>query len=236
MEEIASRFATQVNAAADGRLHRAQVIEAALQWIGGRPILNSVNLEDGDEPGTRLDKFLSLARDYGAAVVCTCIDEQGQARDRDWKLRAATQIHDLAIERYGLEPADLIFDALALTARHRHRGEPPRRHRDHRGHPPHQGEPARRPHHARPVERVASASTRRPATSSTPCSCTSAPQAGLDSAIVHASKILPLNRIPDEQRDVCLDLVYDRRGAEGVLRAATRTTTRSPSCSTSSPT
>jgi len=65
-------------------------------------------------PGTRLDRFLTLARDYGAAVICTCIDTDGQARTADWKLRAAKAIHDLAVGRYGLEPADLLFDALAL--------------------------------------------------------------------------------------------------------------------------
>ena len=72
---------------------------AALEWIGGRPILNSVNLEEGDEPGTRLDTFLRLAREFGAAVVCTCIDEEGQARTADWKVRAAKAIHDLAVDR-----------------------------------------------------------------------------------------------------------------------------------------
>src|SRR3546814_14459817 len=91
------------------------VVETALQHLGGRAILNSVNLEDGDAPGTRFDRFLSLAKEYGAAVVCTTIDEEGQARTPEWKLRAATAIHDLAIERYGLEPSDLIFDPLALT-------------------------------------------------------------------------------------------------------------------------
>ena len=65
----------------------------------GRPILNSVNLEEGDEPGTRLDTFLRLAREFGAAVVCTCIDEEGQARTADWKLRSARNIHDIAVEK-----------------------------------------------------------------------------------------------------------------------------------------
>src|SRR6185437_9701355 len=85
-----------------------------LEWIGGRPILNSVNLEEGDGPGTRLDTFLRLAREFGTAVVCTCIDEEGQARTADWKVRAARAIHDIAVERYGLEASDLIFDPLAL--------------------------------------------------------------------------------------------------------------------------
>ncbi|HLT15663.1 MAG TPA: homocysteine S-methyltransferase family protein, partial [Acidimicrobiales bacterium] len=115
MEEIASRFATQATVPLMIDSTEPAVVETALQWIGGRPILNSVNLEDGDAPGTRLDRFLSLAREYGAAVVCTCIDEEGQARTPEWKLRAAKAIHDIAVERYGLEPSDLFFDPLALT-------------------------------------------------------------------------------------------------------------------------
>src|SRR5690606_31130780 len=54
-------------------------------------------------------------KEYGAAVVCTCIDEEGQARDREWKLRAARSIYELATTRYGLAPHDLMFDPLALT-------------------------------------------------------------------------------------------------------------------------
>ena len=64
----------------------APVIERGLQHIAGKPIINSVNLEEGDAEGTRLDSFLSLARDYGAAVVCTCIDTEGQARTAEWKV------------------------------------------------------------------------------------------------------------------------------------------------------
>jgi len=90
------------------------VVETALSWIGGRAVINSVNLEEGDEPGTRLDSFLTLAKEFGAAVVCTCIDTEGQARTADWKVRAATAIHDIAVERYGLRAEDLLFDALAL--------------------------------------------------------------------------------------------------------------------------
>src|SRR3546814_19658140 len=104
MDEIASRFATQATVPLMIDSTEPAVVETALQWIGGRAILNSVNLEDGDAPGTRLDRFLTLAREYGAAVVCTCIDEVGQARTPEWKLRAAKAIPDLAIERSGLEP------------------------------------------------------------------------------------------------------------------------------------
>src|SRR5207237_1247332 len=114
MDELAQRFTTQVALPIMLDSTEAPVIEAGLQWIGGKPILNSVNLEEGSAPGTRLDKFLALAREYGAAVVCTCIDEEGQARTADWKFRAAKNIYDLAVNRYGIEPTDLLFDPLAL--------------------------------------------------------------------------------------------------------------------------
>ena len=144
MREVASRFATQATLPIMLDSTEPPVIETGLQLIAGKPILNSVNLEDGDAPGTRLDRFLTLAREYGAAVVCTCIDTEGQARTAEWKLRAATAIHDLAVERYGLAPEDLLFDPLVLPITHRHGGEPPGRDRDHRGHPPHQGRAPRR--------------------------------------------------------------------------------------------
>src|SRR5476649_1398705 len=114
MEQVASRFATQSTAPLMVDSTEAPVVETALSWIGGRAVINSVNLEEGDDPGTRLDSFLTLAKEFGAAVVCTCIDTEGQARTADWKVRAATAIHDIAVDRYGLESSDLIFDPLVL--------------------------------------------------------------------------------------------------------------------------
>ena len=76
MTEVASRFATQSTLPLMVDSTEAPVIERGLQHIAGKPIINSVNLEEGDGAGTRLDAFLSLAREYGAAVVCTCIDER----------------------------------------------------------------------------------------------------------------------------------------------------------------
>src|SRR5437763_14909972 len=96
MDEIARRFCTQSTLPLMLDSTEPPVIEVGLQWLGGKAILNSVNLEDGDGEGTRLDRFLHLAREYGAAVVCTCIDEEGQARTADWKFRAAKAIYDIA--------------------------------------------------------------------------------------------------------------------------------------------
>ncbi|MDQ3146328.1 MAG: methionine synthase, partial [Actinomycetota bacterium] len=210
MDEIASRFATQSSLPLMLDSTEPAVIETGLQWIGGKPILNSVNLEDGDAPGTRLDRFLSLAREYGAAVVCTCIDTEGQARTAEWKLRAATAIHDLAVDHYGLEPTDLLFDPLAL--------------------PLSTGMEESRRDGIETIEGIRLIKARLPGVSTilglsnvsfglNPAArhvlnsvflheCT---QAGLDAAIVHAARIMPLNKIDERQRDVCLDLIYDRR-------------------------
>src|SRR3546814_9936919 len=92
MHEIASRFSTQSTVPLMIDSTEPDVVEPALQHLGGRAILNSFNLEDGDAPGTRFDRFLSLAKEYGAAVVWTTIDEEGQASTPEWKLRAATEI------------------------------------------------------------------------------------------------------------------------------------------------
>ena len=210
MTEVARRFATQSSIPLVIDTTEPPVVEAALQWIGGRPVLNSVNLEDGDGPGTRLDRFLSLAHDYGAAVICTCIDTEGQARTADWKLRAAKAIHDLAVERYGLESSDLLFDPLALplsTGMEESRRD---------------GietiEAIRRIKQELPgvhtvlglsnVSFGLSPAARQLLNSVFLHECV---QAGLDAAIVHAGKIQPLHRISDADRDICLDLIYDRR-------------------------
>ena len=154
MDEIASRFATQATVPLMIDSTEPAVIETALQWIGGRAILNSVNLEDGDAPGTRLDRFLSLAREYGAAVVCTCIDEEGQARTPEWKLQGG-QGHPRH-RRRPLRPRARrpVLRPARPHPRHRHGGEPRRRRLHPRGHPAHQGAPARRAHHARPLQHL----------------------------------------------------------------------------------
>jgi 5-methyltetrahydrofolate--homocysteine methyltransferase len=210
MNEIASRFATQVTLPLMLDSTEPGVIEAGLKWIAGKPILNSVNLEDGDAPGTRLDRFLALAREYGAAVVCTCIDQEGQARSAEWKLRAARAIHDLAVGRYGLEPSDLLFDALAL--------------------PLSTGMEESRRDGIETIEGIRLIKSELPGVGTilglsnvsfglSPAArhvlnsvfLHECQQAGLDAAIVHAARIMPLNKIEPRAVEVCLDLIYDRR-------------------------
>ena len=221
MTELASRLCTQSSVPLMVDSTEGPVVRAALEWIGGRPILNSVNLEEGDEPGTRLDTFLRLAREFGAAVVCTCIDEEGQARTAEWKLRAARNIRDIAVGRYGLAPEDLLFDPLAL--------------------PLSTGMEESRNDGIETIEGIRAIKSELPGVSTilglsnvsfglNPAArqvlnsvflheCV---EAGLDSAIVHASKILPLSRSTSGPR---------RCASTSSTTAAPTTTTRCRSCS-----
>ena len=143
-------------------------------------------------------------------MVCTCIDEEGQARTAEWKLRAARNIRDIAVERYGLAPEDLLFDPLAL--------------------PLSTGMEESRNDGIETIEGIRSIKAELPGVSTilglsnvsfglNPAArqvlnsvflheCV---EAGLDSAIVHASKILPLSRIDERAKEISLDLVYNRR-------------------------
>jgi 5-methyltetrahydrofolate--homocysteine methyltransferase len=91
---------------------RVGTMEAALKCIGGKPIINSVNLEDGEE---KLDAICRLAKRFGCALVCLVIDETGMAKTKEDKLRVAERIYDLAVNRHGIDPRNLIFDMLAFT-------------------------------------------------------------------------------------------------------------------------
>ena len=90
----------------------AHVIDAALQRVPGRAIVNSINMENGR---ARIEAVLPLVKKYGAAVVALTIDEIGMAKTRQRKLEVARKIHDIAVNEYGLAPEDLIFDALTFT-------------------------------------------------------------------------------------------------------------------------
>jgi 5-methyltetrahydrofolate--homocysteine methyltransferase len=91
---------------------RVNTMEEGLKCIGGKPIINSVNLEDGEE---KLDDICRLAKRYGTALVCLTIDEVGMAKTKDDKLRIAERIYELAVNRHGIDPRNLIFDMLAFT-------------------------------------------------------------------------------------------------------------------------
>jgi len=209
MDSIAARFASQVSVPLVLDSTEPQVMEAGLLHNGGRAVLNSANLEDGDEPGSRLDRVFTLARDFGAAVVCLLIDERGPARDVEWKMEVAHRLHQIATERYGLRATDLIFDALTF--------------------PLGTGDADLRRDGIATIEAIRRIKTEIPGSFTTlglsnvsfglkpalrqvlnSVFLAECVEAGLDSAIVHASKILPLSRIADEHKDACRALIFDQ--------------------------
>src|SRR6266403_2766900 len=108
---ILEKIATRVPAPILVDSTEADVVEEALKRIPGKAIINSINLEDGEK---RTSKVLPMAKRYGAAVIALTIDEDGMALTAEKKVAIAKRIHNLATEKYGIRPIDLIFDALTL--------------------------------------------------------------------------------------------------------------------------
>ena len=207
MDVLAARLAQQSTVPLMLDSTQADVLEAGLKRLGGRAIINSINLEDGE---ARMDAVCPMARQYGAALVALLIDEEGQARDVDWKLRIAHRIHDLAVEKHGLAAEDLIFDALTFPLGS---GQ-----EDLRGDAVATLEAIRRIKAELPGVRTILGVSNvsfglAPAARQVLNSVFlhEAREAGLDSAIVAPARILPMHRIEDSQRQVALDLIYDRR-------------------------
>ncbi len=210
MKRLAAGFATDVAAPVVLDSTESAVMEAGLEHLGGRSLLNSANLEDGEGEGSRIDRVFTLAKKHGAGVICLLIDEEGQARDLEWKMRVAHRIHDLAVGTYGLSATDLIFDPLTfpLTTG----GEDLRR--DGMATLDAIGRIKKELPGTRTVLGVSNVSfglnppARKVINS---VFLHEAVEAGLDAAIVHAAKIQPLSSIDPDQRAAALDLVYDRR-------------------------
>ncbi|MGH3935654.1 MAG: methionine synthase [Pseudonocardiaceae bacterium] len=210
MAELAGRLATASTLPVMLDSTEPEVLQAGLERLGGRCVVNSVNFEDGDGPGSRYQRAMKLIREHGAAVVALCIDEQGQARTTEWKVRVASRLIDDLTTNWGLRTCDIIVDCLTF--------------------PISTGQEEVRRDALETIEAIREVKRRYPEVQTTlglsnvsfglnPAArqvlnsvflheCV---QAGLDTAIVHASKIVPMARIPDEQRAVALDLVYDRR-------------------------
>jgi 5-methyltetrahydrofolate--homocysteine methyltransferase len=207
MSDIVKRFATDVTAPLVIDSTEVGVIETSLKLAGGKCIINSINLEDGEE---RLDRVCRLARRYGAAVIALTIDEEGMAKTCDRKVEVAKRIFELVTGRHGIRPGDLVFDPLTFTictgneddrklavetleAIGRIKEECPGVHtllgvsNVSFGLKP----PARRVinsvflHHTQ--------------------------QRGLDAAILHTGGILPLFKIDETHRRLAEDLIFDRR-------------------------
>ncbi len=211
MAEIASRLATAATLPLVLDSTEPEVIRAGLERLGGRAVVNSVNYEDGDGPDSRIAKLMPIVREHGAAVVALTIDEQGQARTAEWKAAVAGRLIDDLTGTWGMRQCDIIVDCLTF--------------------PIATGQEETRRDAIETIEAIRAVKRRYPDAQTTlgvsnvsfglnPAAravlnsvflheCV---KAGLDSAIVHAARIVPIARIPAEQLQVALDLVYDRRG------------------------
>jgi 5-methyltetrahydrofolate--homocysteine methyltransferase len=204
MNAVLEKIATRVPAPILVDSTEANVIEEALKRIPGKPIINSINLEDGEK---RTSLVLPMAKRYGAAVIALTIDEQGMALTADKKVAIARRIHDLAVEKYGLRSEDLIFDSLTLPIS---TGQ-----EDYRTAGIETLEAVRRIKQELPkcktvlgVSNISfglNAYARRVLNS---VFLKEAVDRGLDSAIVNYSKIYPLYKIPEVEVDLARKLIF----------------------------
>ncbi|MFE2546480.1 methionine synthase [Actinacidiphila glaucinigra] len=210
MNEIAGRLATASTLPIVLDSTEPEVLRAGLEKLGGRAVINSVNYEDGDGPDSRFARTTRLAAEHGAALIALTIDEEGQARTPQAKVAVAERLIADLTGNWGIAESDIIVDCLTFTIA--------------------TGQEESRKDGIATIEAIRELKRRHPDVQTTlglsnisfglnPAArmvlnsvflheCV---EAGLDSAIVHASKILPIARIPEEQREVALDLVHDRR-------------------------
>lgn len=213
MEELAGRFATASTLPIVLDSTEVPVIRAGLEKLGGRAVINSVNYEDGDGPESRFAKVTTLAQEHGAALIALTIDEEGQARTVEHKVAIAERLIEDLTENWGIHESDILIDTLTFTictGQEESRGdgiatigairELKRRHPD-----------VQTTLGLSNISFGLNPAARVLLNSVFLDECV---KAGLDSAIVHASKILPIARFDDEQVNTALDLIYDRR-AEG---------------------
>jgi 5-methyltetrahydrofolate--homocysteine methyltransferase len=111
MSGVLDKIATRVPAPIMIDTTEAEVLEEALKRVPGKAIVNSINLEDGEK---RSASVLPMAKRYGAAVIALTIDEEGMALTAEKKTAIAKRIFELAVNKYGMRPQELIFDALTL--------------------------------------------------------------------------------------------------------------------------
>ena len=114
MAELAGRLATASTLPIMLDSTEPEVLRAGLERLGGRSIVNSVNYEDGDGPGSRFQRTMALVREHGAAVVALCIDEEGQARTADWKVRVADRLIRDLTTNHGMHVEDIVVDTLTF--------------------------------------------------------------------------------------------------------------------------
>ncbi|MFJ2059125.1 methionine synthase [Streptomyces sp. NPDC087908] len=210
MEELAGRFATASTLPIVLDSTEVEVIRAGLEKLGGRAVINSVNYEDGDGPDSRFAKVTRLAQEHGAALIALTIDEEGQARSVEHKVAIAERLIDDLTGNWGIHESDILIDTLTFTIC--------------------TGQEESRKDGIATIEAIRELKRRHPDVQTTlglsnisfglnPAArillnsvfLDECVKAGLDSAIVHASKILPIARFDAEQVETALDLIYDRR-------------------------
>ncbi|MFF0485950.1 methionine synthase [Streptomyces sp. NPDC004435] len=210
MEELAGRFATASTLPIVLDSTEVDVLRAGLEKLGGRAVVNSVNYEDGDGPESRFAKVAALAREHGAALMALTIDEEGQARTAEKKVEIAERLIADLTANWGIRESDILIDTLTFTIC--------------------TGQEESRKDGIATIEAIRELKRRHPDVQTTlglsnisfglnPAArlvlnsvfLDECVKAGLDSAIVHASKILPIARLEPEQVEVALDLIHDRR-------------------------
>ncbi|AWT42924.1 methionine synthase [Streptomyces actuosus] len=210
MEELAGRFATASTLPIVLDSTEVEVIRAGLEKLGGRAVINSVNYEDGDGPESRFARVTALAREHGAALIALTIDEEGQARTAEKKVEIAERLIADLTGNWGIREEDILVDCLTFTIC--------------------TGQEESRKDGIATIEGIRELKRRHPNVQTTlglsnisfglnPAArillnsvfLDECVKAGLDSAIVHASKILPIARFDEEQVQTALDLIYDRR-------------------------
>ncbi|MFD3505801.1 dihydropteroate synthase, partial [Streptomyces sp. NPDC058678] len=211
MAELAGRFATASTLPVVLDSTEVEVLRAGLEKLGGRAVINSVNYEDGDGPASRFARVTELAREHGAALIALTIDEEGQARTVETKVAIAERLIDDLTGNWGVHEADILIDCLTFTIC--------------------TGQEESRGDGVATIEAIRELKRRHPQVQTTlglsnisfglnPAArvllnsvfLDECVKAGLDSAIVHASKILPIARFTEEEVATALDLIYDRRG------------------------
>ncbi|MEU2429810.1 methionine synthase [Streptomyces sp. NPDC007861] len=210
MEELAGRFATASTLPIVLDSTEVEVIRAGLEKLGGRAVINSVNYEDGDGPESRFAKVTRLAQEHGAALIALTIDEEGQARTVETKVAIAERLIADLTGNWGIHESDILIDTLTFTIC--------------------TGQEESRRDGIATIEAIRELKRRHPEVQTTlglsnisfglnPAArillnsvfLDECVKAGLDSAIVHASKILPIARFDEEQVTTALDLIHDRR-------------------------
>ncbi len=207
MSEMVARMRGAVNAPLVIDSTEYPVLEAAVKLYGGKPIINSINFEDGEEAA---DKRVTLARRFGAAVIALTIDETGMAKEVEHKIAVARRLYDFACAKHGLPPSDLLFDPLTFTICTGNE--------DDRKLGLWTLEAIERIAEAMPECQIILGLSNISFGLNPPARhvlnsvfLDHALRRGLTGAIVHFSRILPLHRIPEEEARVAEDLIFDRR-------------------------